>query len=128
MATLKKETGDFGENVGIEYLVKKGYKIVAKNYRFKNFGEIDLVAKKNGKLIFFEVKTRNKLYSLHYPTWTSITIRKRRSLRRICNIFIQNNKEYTDKDWRVDVLFIELDGRNVANIEHLENILWESYY
>ncbi len=128
MATVKKEIGDFGENIAVEYLLKKGYHIVAKNYRFKNFGEIDLVTKKDGVLVFFEVKTRNKFYALNYPTWTSINIRKQRSLRRICGIFIQNNKEYTGKDWRVDGLFINLDGRNVVDIEHLENILWGSYY
>ena len=59
-----KELGDLGEKLACEYLVKNEYKILGRNYRI-NFGEIDIIAQKNQKLLgkndktihFVEVKT-----------------------------------------------------------------------
>jgi len=49
--------GDQGEALAAEHLVKNGFKILHKNYRCAA-GEIDLIAEKNGRLHFIEVKTR----------------------------------------------------------------------
>ena len=49
--------GYFGERSAAGYLRKKGYRILASNYRSR-FGEIDIVACKGGILAFVEVKTR----------------------------------------------------------------------
>ncbi len=43
MKTEKRIIGDIGEKVVVNFLLKKGYKIVEKNY-LKKFGEIDIVA------------------------------------------------------------------------------------
>jgi len=50
-------TGKRGEEMAREYLEKKGYKIVAQNYKTK-YGEIDLVAKHKNKLVLVEVRTK----------------------------------------------------------------------
>jgi len=50
--------GQRGEMIAWGYLVRAGFKILDKNYRCK-IGEIDVVAKKAGRLFFIEVKTRN---------------------------------------------------------------------
>lgn len=55
--TDKIETGSLGENLAAEYLVKKGFKVVARNYRWKH-AEIDLIVERENWLIFVEVKTR----------------------------------------------------------------------
>lgn len=49
--------GDRGEMIAWDFLIKQGYKILEKNYRCK-IGEIDAVARKEGRLTFVEVKTR----------------------------------------------------------------------
>ena len=49
--------GERGEMVAWNYLAKQGYKILEKNYRCK-IGEIDVVAQKEKKLSFIEIKTR----------------------------------------------------------------------
>ena len=59
MPSQKRKFGDLGERIGEEYLVKNGYQVIEKNY-LKPWGEIDIIAKKNGALVFFEVKTRDK--------------------------------------------------------------------
>lgn len=52
------ETGSKGENMAAEYLLKKGFDIVARNYRHKR-AEIDLIVKRDDWLLFVEVKTRS---------------------------------------------------------------------
>lgn len=55
--TDKIKTGSNGENLAAEYLVGKGFSIVARNYRWKH-AEIDLIIQRDDWLIFVEVKTR----------------------------------------------------------------------
>ena len=53
----KIKTGNKGEILAAEFLQKKGFEVVAKNYRFKR-AEIDLIVKRENWIIFVEVKTR----------------------------------------------------------------------
>lgn len=51
--------GAFGEEYAAKILSEAGYRILAKNFSCR-FGEIDLIAEKDGILAFVEVKTRKK--------------------------------------------------------------------
>lgn len=51
------ETGRFGENEACRYLKENGYEIVARNYRSR-YGEIDIIARRDGAVVFVEVKAR----------------------------------------------------------------------
>ena len=53
----KRTTGSKYEEIAASYLINKGYTIEARNYRDR-FGEIDIVARYSGQLIFVEVKYR----------------------------------------------------------------------
>ena len=53
----RRSLGDRGEDLAAAHLKKQGYKILARNYRTP-IGEIDLVARHQGALVFIEVKTR----------------------------------------------------------------------
>lgn len=52
-----KDIGDFYEEKAEAFLVKKGFLILEKNYRFRR-NEIDLITKDNDVLVFVEVKFR----------------------------------------------------------------------
>jgi putative endonuclease len=52
------QTGLNGESLAAEYLRKKGYEVVEKNYRYGR-AEVDLIVKKGNWLVFVEVKTRS---------------------------------------------------------------------
>ncbi len=56
--TDKIKTGNKGEELAANFLINKGYEIVARNYRYKH-AEIDLIVKKETLLVFVEVKTRS---------------------------------------------------------------------
>ena len=53
----KIKTGGIGEKLAAEFLESKGFRVVARNYRWKN-AEIDLIVQRENWLVFVEVKTR----------------------------------------------------------------------
>ncbi|MBU1612879.1 YraN family protein [Patescibacteria group bacterium] len=55
--TRRKEVGIWGEKMACEFLLRKGFVVLEKNY-FATLGEIDIVAKHGGDYYFIEVKTR----------------------------------------------------------------------
>ena len=58
MLSPSQTLGVLGEELAFHYLKKKGYKILLRNYE-SPLGEIDLIAKEKGALVFIEVKTRS---------------------------------------------------------------------
>ena len=58
MKHRNKIEGEKGEILACQYLKKNNYKILQTNYKNK-IGEIDIIAEKNGKICFVEVKERN---------------------------------------------------------------------
>lgn len=54
------ETGRLGEEMAASFLIKKGYQIKERNWRFRHW-EVDIIASLRNKLHFVEVKTRNSL-------------------------------------------------------------------
>lgn len=128
MPSAKRQFGDIGEREAENFLLKKGYRILDRNYRVKNIGEIDLVGEKNRELRFFEVKTRDIKHETTFPIEFSVNEKKRRNLRKICQIYLAD-KQLWSRQWQVDALFVKVDFKdNNAIVEHLENILWEGYY
>jgi putative endonuclease len=56
----KIKTGVKGENLAAEFLQRKGFEIVARNFRHRR-SEIDLIVKRENWIIFVEVKTRSSV-------------------------------------------------------------------
>ena len=54
----KTAIGKKGEQLAAEFLMKQGFEIVVRNYRYKH-AEIDLIIKRDDWLIFVEVKARS---------------------------------------------------------------------
>ncbi|HYK43877.1 MAG TPA: YraN family protein [Parafilimonas sp.] len=50
-------TGSKGEELAADHLSKRGYAIIERNWRFRN-AEVDIIAAKQNRLHFFEIKTR----------------------------------------------------------------------
>jgi len=118
-----KELGNFGEGVACEYLVKKGYKIVGKNYRTK-LGEIDIIVKKKGlfadeTIHFVEVKTLNNQSSFFYPE-NHFDYRKKNKYKRLAEIWLSKNKYPENTPYQIDLLTI-----SGSRIDFLENVVSE---
>lgn len=110
--------GRTGEMAAADFLRKNGYKILEANARTP-FGEIDIVAKKKGVIIFAEVKTR--LTSSLGPPYLSITWLKKMHIVKNA-LFYLKRRRLLDTQWRIDVVSVKLDPMHrVENIELFEN-------
>lgn len=108
-----------GEDLACEYLKKKGYKIIERNFR-KSYGEIDIIAIYRNILVFIEVKTRTN--DKFGSPLESITQRKLRLLTRTAQVYKSFHPTLPDS-LRIDgiAILIEYDLSN-GKIEHIENI------
>ena len=118
------ETGKIGEEKACEYLMKKGYQIINRNY-WKKFGEIDIVARAKDKtLVFIEVKTLLMKSSNGFMPEDNFTTQKYRIVKRTCSYFAANHPELIDDDlgWRMDLIAIEILPDGKFSIRHYENV------
>lgn len=116
----RQAIGKWGENVAAEYLRNRGWAIAARNYRTP-YGELDIVARKGGTVLFIEVKTRTS--DAYGMPEESISPSKAKHLLESAQHYLQQNS-LEDTDWRVDVIAIQ--GRpNQTNtqIAWFENVL-----
>ena len=108
------EKGKLGEDVALKYIISKGGKIIEKNYRTK-LGEVDLIAKLNGELVFFEVKSRSNI-DYGYPS-ESVNYKKKRKIVNVAKYYILDNS-LSNLSIRFDVIEIYL---NEMKINHIIN-------
>ena len=57
MTQQRQSLGKQGEELACRELRRRGYAILARRYRTR-FGELDVIARDHGVLVFVEVKTR----------------------------------------------------------------------
>ena len=120
-----KQTGELGEKIARKHLERKKYKILVKNFKRK-WGEIDIVAKKNGKIIFFEVKTILKKQGF-FPE-DQIDFKKKRQLWKMAQIYLSENKISFDNHWQIDIIAVEITPElKKANIRHFKNAVEDIY-
>ena len=128
MPSAKRKFGDVGEKIAERYLVGKGYRIIEKNY-LKPWGEIDIIAKKSEKIVFFEVKTREAKHVEHYLAESAVNRSKIRKLQKICETYLFERKYEYNQEWQIDVLAIAINKEiRKARIKHFENAVWERVY
>ena len=112
--------GRWGEETAARYLTARGYRILERNLRTP-YGEIDLVARQGGQLVFVEVKTRTS-HAFGYPE-EAVTRRKQAHLLAAARHYLQDHPEQF-ADWRVDVVAVYRPAADLPpEITHFENIL-----
>ena len=115
---LNNDIGKYGELLAQKYLSACGYEILLKNWRCK-FGEIDLIAQKGGRIIFFEVKTRRG-GSFGAP-YEAVDRGKSKKILKTALKFLAENKLKSTP--QIDIISIKLNMYNIVeDIEHFKNI------
>lgn len=112
-----KSTGAYGEALAKDYLIKSGLTFLTQNYRTK-VGEIDLILRDRGVIVFVEVKTRQYL-DQGLPE-EAVTPRKLSAIKRVGEYYLISN-HLTHLPARIDVVAIELTT-NPPTIRHLVNV------
>lgn len=111
----KREIGKQKEQQALEFLQKKGYRILCQNFRTK-VGEIDIVAKDNNTIVFIEVRSRG--YDTLGSPEESVDRRKQSKIIKVASLFLSTyTQEY--ESVRFDVVAIVND-----KIVHIENAFW----
>ena len=124
MTGRRNYIGATGEEIASEYLKLKGYKVLAVNSRTP-FGELDIIARKNGFIIFIEVKTR--VSDSLGPPYLSITRKKIRHLIKNALCYLKRHG-LTGSDWRIDIVSVNLDENyELKHIELIENAVQDEW-
>jgi putative endonuclease len=109
--------GERGEMVAWNFLARAGYKILEKNYRCK-IGEMDVVAEKNGRISFIEIKTRSDLF-FGLPE-ESVHPAKQRKLVQLAKWYLKD-KRIENVPVSFEVLAIVWKGKEEPQIRLIEN-------
>lgn len=83
------ERGSDGEERAAAYLLRAGFRIVERNFRSK-FGELDIVARDQGALVFVEVRTRGGY--LHGNAVEMVNVQKQRKVTRVAYSYIARKR------------------------------------
>lgn len=115
-----QELGRWGEKVAMKFLEEEDYIILDRNVRTP-YGEIDIVAKKDNRLFFVEVKTRSSM-KFGNPE-EAITETKIIHMIESAQSFMQDHSDL-EGDWQIDVIAVQKqsDGR-LPIITHFQNAI-----
>ncbi len=110
---LRKEVGRIGEDIAAQFLERKGFKVIARNYR-KPWGEIDIIAEKAGTVRFVEVKavSRESLPDVsremaNYRPEEQVHPSKLKKVCRTAELYMEHIDD--DREFQIDVVGVFLD-------------------
>lgn len=113
------EHNDFGnlaEQLAADFLEKKGYKILVKNFRYQK-AEIDIIASFENLIIIVEVKARGS--DIFMEPQEAVTKKKIKSLVMAADFFMKDRN--LDQEVRFDIIAVLPDERKRLQITHLED-------
>lgn len=125
--TEKRKLGDIGENLACEFLQKRGFKILDRNY-LRKWGEIDIVAQKGNIVHFIEVKSVSvQNLDVTYETNTyrpedNMHPWKLQRLARTMQTYLLDKN--LDNDFQLDLITVRIDEKErKGKVEMNENII-----
>ncbi len=111
-----RSTGFQGEELACQYLVKKGYRIIKRNWRSKYY-EIDIIAQDSDIIVFCEVKTsRTNSFG---PSITWVTPEKVKRISKAAAEYIATH-DTGGFSFRFDVIGLDIKGTK-NEINHIKN-------
>ncbi len=122
-----QKTGQLGEEVACKFLMKHGFSILERNYT-KKWGEIDIIAEKNNKRYFIEVKSKQveSIDSVSRETnrpEDNMHSWKLMRLRRVVETYLIS-KRLGQVEWQFDLIVVYLNIREkIARVRVVENII-----
>ena len=115
------EFGKLAEDLAADFLAKKGYKILVRNFRFQHH-EIDIVSEFQDLIVVTEVKARS--YDTLIEPQEAVNKRKIKSIVQTADFFMTDNQ--IDKEVRFDIITVLPDKTGALQITHIEDA-FQSY-
>lgn len=120
--TDKRKLGDIGENIACDFLTKRGFEIVERNY-LKKWGEIDIIARKANIIRFIEVKSVSHVTN-GYRVEENMHPWKLKRLTRTIQTYLLHKKLECKCEWQLDLVTVKMDmNTRKAKVEMIENIV-----
>ena len=117
---IRKNTGKGGEEVACQFLTRKGYKLIERNYRRK-WGEIDIIAEKDGTVRFVEVKAVSR-ESEDYRPEELLHISKLRKVARTAALYMEEHKD--NREYQLDAVTVIMNAETrMARCKLFEQVL-----
>jgi putative endonuclease len=127
----KQKVGKLGEDVACKFLEKHGFTIEETNYT-KKWGEIDIIANKEGKIYFIEVKSVSCVTLPDFKDSNDLNTKrpednlhpwKLKRLSRTIQTYLIH-KRVGNTPWQFDVLIVYLDmGKRTARVRVIDNVI-----
>ena len=119
--TNRTQLGNIAERYVVQHLEQRGYEILDRNWRRK-WGELDIVAKKDGAVIFVEVKA-NRDESEGFDPEVRANREKMAKVARTARTYLMSKKYPPEQEWQIDIISVTFDQPNkVAKIVHFKNV------
>ena len=110
---------DFGilaENLAAEFLTKKNYKILARNFRYQR-SEVDIITEFENIIVVVEVKARS--YNTLIEPQEAVTKKKIKAIVMCSDFFMNENA--INKEVRFDIITVLPDEKGVLQLNHIED-------
>lgn len=116
------DIGKIGEDVSCKYLEKHGYTIFSRNFK-ERYGEIDIIAIKDDKFYFAEVKSSSYKGKTEYNTFERVNKNKMRRILKTIEIFM-DKKGIFGIEWYFVILAVAVDFDNrIGKVKMISNPL-----
>lgn len=109
------ELGKWGEQIAVDLLVTKGYAIVERNWRAGNL-EVDIVAMKDNRIVFVEVKTRSSEF---VDPLDAIDRRRVSRIVRAANSYVKAYNIPHEVQFDVIIIIGTPESGNMPQVEHI---------
>lgn len=114
---IGNKKGNKSENFVCDFLKKKGYKIIKRNFHCK-YGEVDIITEKDEYIVFVEVKARQ--FNSIINGRSAVDFKKKKRILKTAAIYLMNCSD-CDLQPRFDVVEVQLSDENICGIEHIED-------
>jgi len=125
----RREIGNRGEEEAVKYLESKNFRVLERNY-LRKWGELDIIAKKNGVLYFVEVKTVSSNFHLQenskwYRPEDNLHERKCLRLKRAIQSYLAEQSLSIETEWEFSAITVVLTRgtHTLHKLEHFENLI-----
>ena len=115
---IHNELGEKGEAIAYEFLLRKGYQILSRNWHFGHL-EIDMIARDQDEVVIVEVKSRTE--AVFEQPYEAVSQRKQRLLVEAADAYLQKNE--IDLETRFDVISIIFKGAGYS-LQHFEDAFY----
>lgn len=110
--------GTFGEKIAVSWLRAHGCNVLAKNFKARGGGEVDIVARDGKLLLFVEVKTRRA--GTPVRPFDAVNAEKRKLIEKGANAWLRRLGR-RDLPWRFDIMEIYLTDGERPRVNYIRD-------